>query len=296
MNKTFTASDGRIFNLDPTYRDRIVPRWRGMFAPWPPPTVSAEEVALAKQQVAALGDISGKDVLEVGCHGGLNCFALSAAGARSVVGMDLPAYGARQQYDVTEDMVRGRWKGLRLAAHEAFPDAPMPYFIEGDAEFAPIGVEQFDLIVSWQTLEHLVGWRGAASRWYQLLTPGGKAVHRWESFFSETGGHSLCTLDFPYGHCILSDKDVCRYIKEIRPQEKAVAVPFFLQSLNRLTVDDLSLWLNPSLWPDFACKSEVSVGMKRPPWTVSEIVKMYPSVTPEEVASTSIITTMEKLA
>ena len=72
-----------------------------------------------------------------------------------------------------------------------------------------------------------------------LLRPGGIGYHVYNPFFSANGGHSLCTLDFPWGHVRLDALDFERYLEEIRPADAAQTLRFYRESLNRMTFVDL---------------------------------------------------------
>ncbi|MGB0178095.1 MAG: hypothetical protein ACPF9D_13080, partial [Owenweeksia sp.] len=63
--------------------------------------------------------------------------------------------------------------------------------------------------------------------------------HEYNPFFCLNGGHSLCTLDFLWGHVRLSDDDFQKYLREIRPEEKERAYSFYKKGLNRTTLKDL---------------------------------------------------------
>ena len=74
---------------------------------------------------------------------------------------------------------------------------------------------------------------------HRILKPNGIIFHQYNPFFSLNGGHSLCTLDFLWGHCRLNENDFHRYIHEFRENEYQLASSFYLNSLNRLTISDL---------------------------------------------------------
>ncbi len=73
----------------------------------------------------------------------------------------------------------------------------------------------------------------------RLLRPGGLAYHVYNPFLSVSGGHSLCTLDFPWGHGRLDRADFERYLVERRPDDADQALRFYLENLNRMTMADL---------------------------------------------------------
>ena len=59
-------------------------------------------------------------------------------------------------------------------------------------------------------------------------------------FFSFNGGHSLCTLDFMWGHVRLSETEFERYLIQFRPKENKVAMKFYRNNLNRMTLKKLN--------------------------------------------------------
>ena len=112
-------------------------------------------------------------------------------------------------------------------------------FFDDDICASSLTSEKFDFIFSWNVLEHVADPRSAFSEIYRLLRPGGIAFNKYNPFFCQGGGHSLCTLDFPWGHVRLSKGEFQRYLEEFRPLEKAAALNFYEYGLNRLTIGDL---------------------------------------------------------
>ena len=60
---------------------------------------------------------------------------------------------------------------------------------------------------------------------YRLLNPGGLMMHHLNPIWSENGGHALGTLDSPWLHVVLKEKEFERYLKEIHPFESDIAIP-----------------------------------------------------------------------
>jgi hypothetical protein len=58
----------------------------------------------------------------------------------------------------------------------------------------------------------------------RVLRPGGNGYHTIGPWFSPGGGHSLCTLDSPWGHVRLTPAEFERYIAEHRPNEQPEAL------------------------------------------------------------------------
>ncbi len=103
----------------------------------------------------ALGDVSGRDVIDVGCGEGRFCRLLSELGAR-VTGIDL-----------TEPLIeRARCLG---SGRESY--------LIGDAEnLAGIDDESFDAAVSYIVLVDLLDYRAAIDAAFRVLRPGGRFV------------------------------------------------------------------------------------------------------------------------
>ena len=254
----FVDSSGNRFRRLDGYRDLVVPRWPGMFEPQPdPPVATRSEVVGARNAVAAMErflqihgfSVAGADVLEVGCHGGAHAYALAELGAKHVDGIDIPEYGIRespgQKVNPQALEKQSRWlQQLRKATARLYKDKSANT-VSDKVDFFDLDVvdldkeDAYDAIVSWQTLEHVTEPERAIVKMYRALRPGGVCFHKYGPFFSLDGGHSLCTLDFPWGHVRLSDADFERYIRTYRPQEFDVATNFFRQSLNRMTLTDL---------------------------------------------------------
>lgn len=256
----FTDSQGNSFQRFDGYRDRIVPAWRSMFAPLDnPPLVTQSQIARAREEVAAMEgflqihkvSIANKDVLEIGCHGGAHTYAMVESGAKHVDAIDIPAYGIRQSPGkrVTPQALKEQSQWLRqlreLTASQYESSKRSGQSINNRVVFFDLDIAElerenaYDIIVSWYTLEHVIEPEKALVNMYRALRPGGICFHNYNPFFCANGAHSLCTLDFPYGHIRLSSADFERYVQTYRPQELEVARNFYHQSLNRMTLADL---------------------------------------------------------
>ena len=89
-------------------------------------------------------------------------------------------------------------------------------------------------------VEHIQKLDKAISEMYRLLNPGGLMMHHLNPIWSENGGHALGTLDSPWLHVVLKEKEFERYLKEIHPFESDIAIPWTKKSLNRrITINSL---------------------------------------------------------
>ena len=256
----FTDSFGNRMELLSGLRDRIKPSWRIMINPaytviQVPPTKTRE--LTIKKQTKALTRIEnflqtqslsfvGKEILEIGAYDGSSAYAFASFGAKKVLATDMAAYYINQTPGgvVSQDAIAKKNKELdqiRNAYANTIDqkDVPKVSFIEDDITVSSVASASMDVIVSWEVLEHITNPNDAFKEMARILKPGGYAFHEYNPFFSVDGGHSLCTLDFPWGHARLSDADFERYVEELRPHEKEVSLSFFKNNLNRMTLSHL---------------------------------------------------------
>ena len=252
----FVDSDQVRHALLKGYRDRMAPNWKKMFQPLPdPPVVTEDEVAAARDAAGKMEvfinkrgvSFKGATVLEIGCYGGGHAYALAELGAARVDGIDIPEYRIREtpgKAMTAENLsIQSSWMTrLRETWADRFSQRCGQEVVDrvsfADMDAAQLDrADNYDIVVSWQTLEHLIDLPRALQNMAAALHPGGVMVHEYNPFFGEDGGHSLCTLDFPWGHVRLSAKDFERYIRTYRVDELDVAMNFFSGNLNRVTLE-----------------------------------------------------------
>jgi SAM-dependent methyltransferase len=188
-------------------------------------------------------ELSGR-ILEIGCYDGAMAFRLAQRPGTHVVASDLARYYVVQRPgDPSEDKLAAQQAVLariRERTRDLAGAAPGSVeFVEDDITNSSLAAGGFDAIVSFEVLEHLRNPAAAFRAMYRLLKPGGLAYHDYNPFLSYIGGHSLCTLDFPWGHARLDRSDFERYLNALRPQEATQALRFYDENLNRMTLADL---------------------------------------------------------
>jgi 2-polyprenyl-3-methyl-5-hydroxy-6-metoxy-1,4-benzoquinol methylase len=189
--------------------------------------------------------IEGTDVLEVGCFNGAATFALAELGARRVEGLDVPANFV--PYMPANAQAIEEWSTYLTTFREhvgtAF-DRDCEDSVSRKVKFRHQDItdledeEEWDIIVSWDTLEHVLDPPVAFQAMYRALRPGGIACHRYHPFFCESGAH-FDTLDFPWGHVRLGPHDFQQYVRQMRPDEIDVADYRFNRTINRMSFADL---------------------------------------------------------
>ena len=252
----FNDSFGNRIELLSGLRDRIKPSWRMMINPVKTvikaPSIKKMELKI-KEQTQALNRIENflqtqslsfvdKEILEIGAYDGSSAYAFASLGAKRVLATDMAAYYINQTPGgvVSNDAIAEKnieLKQTRDAYSKVInqEDAPKVSFIEDDITVSSVASNSMDVIVSWEVLEHITSPNDAFKEMSRILKPGGFAFHEYNPFFSVDGGHSLCTLDFPWGHARLTNDDFEKYYDQIRPNEKDVSLSFFHNDLNRMT-------------------------------------------------------------
>jgi SAM-dependent methyltransferase len=164
-------------------------------------------------------DLTRAHVLEVGCGTGYLTYALGAMGAAKAVGIDLAL-------DVTPD-------AERAAMRDRFGNPERVELREADAERLPFDDGELDLVCSVSAVEHFARTAQVMRETRRVLRPGGLAYHTVHFWFGPTGGHSLCSLDFPWGHARLTEAELERYFGERRPHERDEALEFYREGFQR---------------------------------------------------------------
>lgn len=308
MPEAFVDRDGVRHALDPRHRDRLKPEWRSMLDPEAaarPPSdealagratraVRVVDEALALVEAASGGRLEGP-ILEVGCYDGSVAFRLAAVTGGPVIGSDMARYYVVQRPGepdaalVTEQeralaTLRERMRVASGATSGAVR------FAEDDITTSALEAGSFGAIVSFEVLEHLADPVAAFTAMGRLLRPGGLGYHLYNPFFSINGGHSLCTLDFPWGHVRLDADDVERYVHELRPDAEAQTLRFYRESLNRMTLSDLRAavaaggleLLSCVPWTDRSWAPRLADGV------LAEVRRAYPEATTEDLLATFV--------
>ena len=256
----FKDSFGNNNELLSGLRDRIKPAWRLMINPVQAvikaPSRDKMKVKI-KTQTQALNRIENylqtqslsfvdKEILEIGTYDGSSAYAFAELGAKRVVATDMAAYYINQTPGgvVSNEAIAKKNMELKQT-REAYSTVIDPQnaskvsFVEDDICTSKVASESMDVIVSWEVLEHITQPDEAFKQMSRILKKGGYAFHEYNPFFSVDGGHSLCTLDFPWGHARLNDSDFEKYVETFRPNEKEVSLSFFKNNLNRMTMSHL---------------------------------------------------------
>jgi SAM-dependent methyltransferase len=250
----FVDRFGNTHELLAEHRSLIKPGWRRVVAGERDP--AGEESAgrrlgemgarirLAAGMLATAGcELRGTRVLDVGCGDGAESLLLARSGASRVVATN---HGRLHQDGGNGHAGVARAAIARALAADAgsYLDRPAAAaapidFVDDDIACSVLETASFDVVCSWETLEHLPDPLAAFTEMHRLLRPGGWCYHEYNPFFCIEGGHSLCTLDFPWGHVRLSGDDFDRYVETLRPAEADAAKAYYRDGLNRVSLDQM---------------------------------------------------------
>lgn len=297
-------------------RDKIKPGWQEMLKPARERKIDTDlyaflpHIARVEIDLARFDEtLVGKEILEAGCSYGERCFLMAKYQDTRVHGIDVDEYIADQSPDLNfynpEDIkfVHDKIEERREELFNKLPD-----LVSDKVTFQTCGMGQYiavkphDLIVSWDTLEHILDLPEAFNCMASALKKGGIAYHEYNPFFAFNGGHSLCTLDFLYGHCSLSTEDFERYVQEIRPEEEKIDLNFYHRCLNRVTRGEIRELALKAGFEILEFQGKSSYGKETEKWikeTGNEILeetqKIYSKVLMEDLLCDSVHLILRKI-
>lgn len=173
---------------------------------------------LTKKELLKQGEKSLK-VLEIGyTSGGTSLIAFENLGAE--------AHGIDYFFAETVD------RGSRHEYIKNLLGSNVQYHFGDITKQTVFDVETFDIVYSSSTIEHIKNLPDAFKEIRRILKPGGLSIHKYDPFFHPLGGHSLGTLDSPWGHVRLTQESYFEYLKELRPYESDIAIQWVKSALN----------------------------------------------------------------
>ncbi len=251
---SFKDSKGNNFEIHQGLRSKLKPGWENIFKQdgktYNTSPERIEQIArngrIAVEKLKPIAEIylkslENKTVLEIGCHAGGTTFAFADEKVKEVVGTEFSGYkiasmDSSEIQDGELAEVNENLKALRDLVQNKFTSRGNTTFLDDDICNTKLEKGKFDLICSWDVLEHLHDPLKAFESTAALLSDDGVAIHDYNPFFSIIGGHSPCTIDFPWGHVVLDEIDFERFNSEQQPDRAEIAMSFYKNGINRMTI------------------------------------------------------------
>lgn len=308
----FTDSFNNKHKLFQGLRTKIKPGWETQFKPQNKKH-STHSNNLAKQNgdiavnkiipiLSSLGkSIQHNSILEIGCHIGTTSFSMADLGAKEVIATEFSGYKIESVDQFNKDKsklqeINQDLKNRRNQLSTLYKFSSNVKFVDDDICNSNLNHNYFDIICSWDVLEHIHDTQKAFNVMFNLLKEDGLVIHLYNPFYSLNGGHSLCTLDFLWGHARLSNSDFSSYLDDIRPEEKNKALSFYEKGLNRMSLHDLKKQMESSglkiisIIP-FTKEQHIRMINKD---ILSQSQKNYPNITMIDLASPKVIVLAKK--
>lgn len=147
-------------------------------------------------------DVRDKRVLEIGCgHGGMQ-LALTRAGAKEAVGIDVDAAAI----------------GF---AEQRLRDEPQVKVSVGDAQEIPAEDSSFDVVVSSAAFEHVHDVEAMLREIERVLRPGGFLYAQFSpTWWHYNGPHLIKCVSVPWAHVLFSDRTLLNVLEHYRAEER----------------------------------------------------------------------------
>jgi len=310
---SFDDSYGNKIDLFDGLRTKIKPGWERMQSSGN--TEISENFLKSKKEggeiainkilpiITSLGKtIEDCSFLEIGCHSGGTSFAAADLGAANVIGTEFSGYKVSSVENVDDkfenrlEEVNDHLKQMRKKLAKLYKHSGRVSFLDDDICNSKLQPSSFDVVCSWEVLEHLHDPEAAFKSIYNLLKDDGISIHEYNPFYCLNGGHSLCTLDFLWGHTRLSDNDFEKYIDQLRPDEKERALSFYRNGLNRMTLSQLDVYLkNAGLEIVSIIPFSKEQHLRMIDFEIlTQTQKHYPSVTMQDLSSPRVFVIVRK--
>lgn len=257
VDSVFTDSFGNKHNVYNGLKDILKPGWKKNFRrefTFAIPgrrdikaglASSEHKLSMIKGLADSIGmDIKNKNILEIGCYSGTVSMLMSKYFSTQNICTDITHYYISQRGEQInremEDEQDRYLQGLRHIYMDACDiDDKIVRFINDDICHSSLPEGIFDMIFSFETLEHVIDPQSAFAHMHALLKHNGIMIHHYNPFFSIAGGHSFATTNILWGHALLSSNDIETYFRQYEPKIKDRALSFMKSNLNRMTSSDL---------------------------------------------------------
>jgi len=319
----FTSSKGDNIPLLEGFRDHLKPSWRSMtepseirFTPLSKDQLDGK-VRTGMKRISSIGNlldlhgfsVKGGSVLEIGCSNGGTSICASMLGPKVIIGSDMSEYFINQSagQTVSEENKKRVFEKLtqerdqirdHMSSNALLPFSPKIDFVEDDINNSIFSDNSFDLVFGIEVMEHVMHPLKALKQMHRITRPHGFVFQEYNPFFCIEGGHSLCTLDFPWGHARLSADDFIKYTSMYRLNEAAVDQSFYLNNLNRMSLSDIDGYINEAgfktvefiTWTDDLVQEALKI-----PNIISQIRQINETATIQDLITDRVWLLLEKI-
>lgn len=306
--KNFKLSNGYELPIIDGWREQIKSNWRKAYKEFEYSPIPIEKINKLKHDIQMASyilskygiSIKDKKIMDVGCYLGIQCFGAIELGANHAVGIDIPEYYVNQSTkDVNASKILEERRDQIRNEHPHIDRSKISFF---DTSVFEMDFEnEFDIIFSWETFEHITNPKEALKRIHKALKPGGFSFHNYNPFFCISGGHSMCTLDFPFSHTLLTNEEFKNYINQnppINPPDKyfELSYNFFTKNLNRMTQQDLKDYINQQNFKllDFISIPDFNILNSIDESTLELSKKLYPTITLNDFLCSNVYFLIQK--
>lgn len=165
-------------------------------------------------------DVAGTTALDVGCGNAHLCFELARLGARRVIGVDIGGEKARANLEAQDAHVKARVE-----------------IVKTDGSLRELSRDQFDLVFSKDSFEHLADPELVVERMIEVLRPGGRLVIGFGPLWkAPTGGHIGFMTRLPWAHLLFPEHVIMAERRRFRPNEDARSFAEIQGGLNEMTL------------------------------------------------------------
>ena len=169
-------------------------------------------------------DLSGKDVLDLGCgHGGRTAYYVIQGRPKSIVGIEINV---------------PRISVARSSAQMLCDDEDM-FFAAGFGESMPFLEASFDSIISYDVFEHVGDLARVLDECHRVLRPGGRLYALFPPYYGPRAHHLDFITTIPFLHHMFSPGvlvDAANHILKERPELRDEPLPAPALSYNGRTV------------------------------------------------------------
>ena len=307
--KSFKLNNGFELPIVPGFREQVKSNWRIAYKNFEYKPIEQDKATKLKQDInhatsylSKMGiSIQGKRIMDVGCYLGIQCFGAIEHGAISALGIDIPEYYINSSLDKdvnASKILEDRRNDIRKY-HSHLDQSKITF--QDTSVFEMDFENEFDIIFSWETFEHITNPKEALKRIYKALKPGGISYNAYNPFFCLSGGHSMCTLDFPFAHILLSNEEFKKYVEEVIPQNSPkgyakLSYEFFTKGLNRMTQYDLRKYIDEEGFKllDFTSIPDMNMMNLIDPSTLEIARELYPTLILNDLLCSMIYFTIQK--